>query len=111
MRTVLFNGIALGELSVNFLESPAKVVAKGAFINTTTGQTHGWTTCHQWSPDTIEKLRELRALMERDMAALHFVDGAVSPMGSPTTGGGGLKDGFKGLGERLGAGDDGVPQT
>ena len=110
MRTAKFDGMAIGELSVNFIESPAKVVAKGAFIDRQTGQTHGWSTNHQWSPDTIEKLRELRMLMERDMEAIHFADGSVGPI-SPTTGGGGLGDSFKGLGERLGATDDGVPQT
>ena len=111
MRTVKFNGIALGELSVQFLESPAKIIAKGAFINTESGTTHGWTTCHQWSPATIAKLKELRSLMEQDMAALHFVDASVSTTVGTPTGGGGIAEGFKGLGERLGTTDDVAPQT
>lgn len=111
MREAKFNGIALGELSVNFMESPAKIHAKAAFINTQTGQTHGYTTCHQWSPDVIEKLRELRALMERDVSALHFVDAVVSSASPTTTGSGGMKEGFTGLGEKLGSADDGVPQV
>jgi hypothetical protein len=111
MRSVHFNGIALGELSVNFLEGAPKLVAKGAFINTQTGQTHGWTTCQQWSTDTMEKMKELRLLMERDMSAQHFVDGSVSTTVTTTTGGGGLKDGFQGLGEKFGATDEDVPQV
>lgn len=111
MRTVRFNGIALGELSVQFLESPAVIKAKAAFINTQTGATHGWTTNHQWSPRTIEKLKELRILMEEDIAAFHFVDGSVATVGTSTTGSGGLKDGFQGLGEKFGATDGDVPQT
>ena len=111
MRTAKFDGIALGELSVNFIEAPAKIVAKGAFISRQGGQTHGWTTNHQWSTETIEKLRELRQLMERDMEAIHFADAGGLGAVAPTTGGGSLADSFKGLGERLGATDDGVPQT
>lgn len=110
MREVKFNGIAVGEISINFMENPAKVVAKAAFINTNTGQTHGFTTCHQWSPEVIEKLRELRVLMERDVSALHFED--VGGTGTTTTtGSGGMQQGFVGLGEKLGASDDGVPQV
>ena len=110
MRTVTFNGIALGELNVDFLSTPSKVVAKAAFINTQTGATHGWTTCHQWAPDTMERLRELRALMERDLAAIHFADASgVQPLTS-TTRSGGLQSEMKGLGERLGAPVEEVPQ-
>lgn len=113
MREANFNGIAVGELTVNFLESPAKVVAKGAFINTATGATHGWTTCQQWSPETIIKLKELRALLEQDMVAVHFSDAASSFSGvvsPPTPRGGQIREGFKGLGEHLGSADDEVPQ-
>jgi len=111
MRDANFNALALGELSVNFLEAPAKVTAKAAFINTQTGQTHGWTTCHQWSPDTIEKLRELRMLMERDLGALHFADDAGGVASSTTTTrGGALGKSFQGLGEKLGSVEEEVPQ-
>jgi hypothetical protein len=112
MRTARFNGIALGELSVNFLEQPSKVVAKGAFINTQSGATHGWTTCQQWSPDTLAKLKELRELMEQDMAAVHFADsgyGVIAP--ATTTRSSDLGPKFQGLGERLGTAVDDVPQA
>jgi len=111
MRTVIFNGIALGELNIDFLATPSKVVAKAAFINTQTGATHGWTTCHQWAPDTMERLRELRALMERDLAAIHFADASSGPgPTTSTTRSGGLQSEMKGLGELLGAPVEDVPQ-
>lgn len=111
MRTVFFNGIALGELSVTFLENPPRITAKAAFINTVTGQTHGYTTCYQWSAETVAKLKELRALMERDISVLHFTDAGGSVVAASTTGGGGIGETFKGLGETLGQVDGGAEQA
>jgi hypothetical protein len=111
MRTVFFNGIALGEISVSFIENPPKINAKAAFINTSTGQTHGWTLCHQWSAETVAKLKELRALMERDISVLHFADAGGSVIAASTTGGGGISETFKGLGETLGQVDGGAEQA
>lgn len=112
MRPAKFNAVSVGEISVNFIEQPSKVLVKGAFINTENGQTHGWTTCSQWSPDTVEKLRELRMLMERDMAELHFADFSSAVVGHSSTTGGGLINALpQGLGEALGSVGDGVPQT
>jgi hypothetical protein len=100
-----FNGIALGELTVNFLETPSKVTAKGAFINKTTGSTHGWTTCHQWSAETLEKLKELRACMEQDMLSIHFLD--VLTLGPKEQH---IRESLKGLGEHLGSAEEDIPQ-
>jgi hypothetical protein len=75
--TAKFDGLAVGELSANLLGPMAKLTAKAAFINSETGHTHGWTTNEQWSPETIVKLRELRAAMEADLARIHFGDGLV----------------------------------
>ena len=112
MRSVSFDGISVGEISVNFMEQPPKIQAKAAFISRKTGQTHGWTTCHQWSTETAAKLKELRASMEQDLEALHFADSASAVESSTTTmGSGGLSNGFKGLGEQLGSAGDDVPQT
>jgi hypothetical protein len=103
MRTVLFNHIAVGELSVNFIKGPtAEIKVKAAFVNTENGKTYGWTEGAPWSKETIERLAELRHCMERDLAAVHFADAAE---GSPGTSiaGGSMADAPKGLGERLGS--------
>lgn len=111
MRTAKFNHVAVGELSANFLEMPAKVSAKAAFVDTKTGQTHGSTVCTHWSEATTQKLRELREAMERDLARLHFADAGEGGAVETTTGSGAIRETFKGLGEHLGAADSGVPQT
>ena len=107
MRTVKFDTIRVAEITVSFLESPAVVTAKAAFVNTKSGATHGWTTGKRWSDETMAKLVELRELMERDLSVTHFEDGATS---SPTTSGGSVREAFQGLGEHLGTSEEGVPQ-
>lgn len=108
MRTVKFNAVRVAEITVSVIETPSVISAKAAFVNTETGNTHGWTNCKSWSPETLEKLRELRECMERDISAIHFVDGAIGP--AATTSGGGIRESFKGLGEHLGSSDEPVPQ-
>lgn len=104
-----FDSISIGELSVSFLGSTLTFEGKAAFVNSRTGGTHGWTKNTQWSPATIAKLKELRALMELDLAALHL-DGdgelltdatGVAPARFTPEGGG--------LGEHLGG--DSVPSV
>lgn len=85
--TAKFNAIALGEFTVNFLGPTTKVSAKAAFVGTQTGHTHGWTNNEQWSPETMSKLGELRALMEADLAKIHFSDGRDLTEGGPVFGG------------------------
>jgi hypothetical protein len=75
--TAKFDGLAVGELSANLMGPTVKLTAKAAFVNAESGHTHGWTTNEQWSPTTIEKLRDLRAAMEADLARVHFGDGLV----------------------------------
>lgn len=107
MRSAKFNAIRVAEVTLNLVEATASITAKAAFVDTVSGQTHGWTTGRSWSEETMAKVRELRESMERDLERLHFDDGASSPT---TTSGGGLRDGFKGLGEELGAVEEPVPQ-
>jgi hypothetical protein len=76
--TAKFDGIALGELQANFLGTNTKLTAKAAFVSSESGFTHGWTTMEQWSPETLSKLKELRTLMEADLARVHF-SGAAGP--------------------------------
>jgi hypothetical protein len=80
-----FDGMALGEGTFSFLGATVHLEAKAAFINTKTGDTHGWTKNTQWSPAVIEKLQELRALMEADLGRIHLQEGGeVLVAGAPT---------------------------
>lgn len=99
MRTAKFDKLAVGEMTANFLTVPASIKVKAAFVDSTTGSTHGWTECSNWSPATASKMAELRACMEADLARIHFEDGT-------TTSGGGDQIAYGGLGEALGS----VPQ-
>lgn len=107
MRSAKFDTIRVAEVSVKFLETPAVISAKAAFVNTASGTTHGWTTCTSWSKETMDKLRELRELMERDLSEHHFADAGTS---TTTTSSGDMRDSFQGLGERLGTAEETVPQ-
>lgn len=97
--TPKFNGLVVAEISVDFLKSTAK--AKAAFINTLTGETHGWTEGSNtiWSEQTKIKLRDLREAMEADLAVVHFGD-AVRPNTPASSSPFPTKDG---LGEHLGS--------
>lgn len=108
MPSVKFDAVRIAEITVNLLEAPASISAKAAFVNTKTGATHGWTTGRRWTEATMEKLRELRESMERDLTAQHFDDGATT--GVTTTSGGSPADALQGLGEHLGTGAESVPQ-
>lgn len=101
--TPLFDGIAIGELEANFI-GPTKLSSKAGFVNSKTGHTHGFTTHSDWSQRTLEKLAELRASMEADIAKKHFsdVESVEATSVSP-----GLKlGGDGGLGEHIGTSTD-----
>jgi hypothetical protein len=96
--TPKFNALVVAEIAIDFLKSTAK--AKAAFINTLSGETHGWTEGSNtiWSEQTKIKLRELRESMEIDLAVVHFGDTqrtGTAPTSSPFP----TNDG---LGEHLG---------
>ncbi len=99
-----FNTIALGELTATFTGTTLHVEGKAAFADQRTGQTHGWTKNTQWSHATIEKLKELKALMEVDLGHLHLEGGGESVVGPQSLGtaGRGISMGAGGLGEHLG---------
>jgi hypothetical protein len=94
-----FTGLAIGEITVNRLNAALRMEAKAAFINTRTGQTHGWTTGNQWTPPTLAKLNELLTLMEEDMARTHFEQGEAATTQTATNVNGNTPRG--GLGEYI----------
>lgn len=81
-----FNGLAIGEISINYLSNitarkegdPPVLTVKAAFVNSEKGTTHGWTQGGgkhggpQWSKAVVQKAEELRELLETELAQLHF---------------------------------------
>lgn len=108
--TPIFDSVSIGSLMADLMGGTAntKLEAKVAFVNSQTGQTHGWTTHRQFSPKVLAKVRELTTLMEEEVAALHFsetrptLDAVVPALSSPS-------EGLGGLGEHLGKGE--APQV
>jgi hypothetical protein len=99
--TPKFDGIAVLELSAGLSDpNRAKLQGKAAYVNTVTGQTHGWTSGGpgNWSKETMDLLDALRGSMEKDLANRDF-DSVQTEMDFGEIGG---------LGEHVG---DGVPQA
>lgn len=92
-----FDGLAIGSIEVDFTKQTIQLKAVAGFINTATGDTHGWTRGEGgiWSTETLQKLQELREAMEKDLARLHF-EGAVKKESKV------LDQGTAGIGEFLG---------
>ncbi len=105
-------GVVVASIDMNFLETTARIEAQAALVNPKTGGTIGWMKERNWSPTTMEKVRELRDAMEADLAKNLFEEttGDAFPVtqdaprdvatgaGSPPVGG---------IGEHLGEGGDG----
>lgn len=106
-RVSKFNRVVVGKAIINVIEQPGSLVAEAAFVDTTTGATHGQTTCRTWSPNTAAKMRELLESMSADLEATHFADGSEQ---TATTASGGLVVEPQGLGEHFGGSDEGIPQ-
>jgi len=76
-----FNAVAVLDIdAISFASSPLVLVAHAAYVNTETGNTYGETTGNQWSKTTLDKLAELRACMEADIADRVFVQPAGRPL-------------------------------
>jgi hypothetical protein len=72
--TPAFNAVAVLRIeAIDFAVQSGPIVAHAAFVNIENGRTYGRTQCQNWSKATLEKLAELRALMEADVAAMVFV--------------------------------------
>ncbi len=107
--TPKFDGLALGEIRVDFLSVPGRpcIEVKAAFVSSKTGKSHGWTRAGeatQWSQQVLEKLHALREQLELELAQAHLDDTNKEPemTESPAPGGLGehlsespLKDGFE----------------
>lgn len=94
-----FDGIAVAKIEIDFLKNPVHIEVQAAFVNSKTGDTHGWTRGGvNFSDKTRTLMLQLRDSMEQDLADRHFTTGgsmsASSPARSEQTGG---------IGEFLGA--------
>jgi hypothetical protein len=105
--TPKFNGIAVGSISANVNRDLLHLEATAGFVDTSTGETHGWTKGEGrvWSKRTLLKLRELLDSMEEDLAKMHLGDAALKSSGATSKAG--LDVG--GIGEHLNT--DPVPQV
>jgi len=98
--TPKFNGIAIAQIEINYLQTPMSIDVQAAFVNTTTGDTHAWEKGGvSWSDKTRGLIHDLRTSMEQDLAARHFSGGGTEA--STVTSMAAEKPG--GLGEHLGA--------
>jgi len=109
-RVSKFDKIVVGKATINVVEKPASLVAEAAFVDTNTGATHGMTMCRSWSATTIARLRDLLDAMSVDLELTHFVDGGTEALFDTPKGSGAMESTPQGLGEMLGAADDGIPQ-
>ena len=84
----VFDGLAVGEFTVDRMNGTGTtIVAKGAFINTRTGSTHGFCV-HKgpWSEATIARLQELLVSMEVDIGRTHLENGGSLSIATPAAG-------------------------
>jgi hypothetical protein len=91
--TSKIDAITIGTLNANFLAGPGAISleTKVAFVNSKTGQTHGWTDYKgPWSPAVTAKLKELAEVMEKEIGALHFADTDDISTSRPSEATGGL---------------------
>jgi hypothetical protein len=84
-------------INVDLLQNPIKFDATFAFRCTRTGRTPAFANAQSgvWTPNTLEKLKELCAAMESDMGRA-VLTGSATSIAKP-----GVAEG--GLGEHLGA--------
>jgi hypothetical protein len=91
----------VASISISFLQNPIKFDAQFAFTNSRNGRTPAFANAQSglWSPNTMEKLKELCACMETDMARAVLVGGGD---GATTSSGARAGTAPEGLGEHLG---------
>jgi len=85
--TLKTTGVAVGTISINLKGVTAKIEAEFYLVNPETGSTIAGGSLAHWSPETVEAIRALRSLMERDIGRLIFdqVHSTDSTVGSSAT--------------------------
>lgn len=78
-------GVVVASIDMNFLETTARIEAQAALVNPKTGGTVGWLKERNWSPTTMDKVRELRDAMEADLAKNLFEEPASDGLFPTTT--------------------------
>jgi len=102
----VFDGMVVFTIAVDFTKPNVSLSARAAFVNTATGQTHGWTDGDggMWSAGTMRKLADLRSALESDLGAKHLGGGGSMEQDRKAS-----PDAFSsppdGIGERLEAAD------
>lgn len=78
--TVRFDGLAVSTINADLTKPQLHLEAVAAFVDSSTGETHGWTkaTGPVWSKDTLLKFRELTQSMEEDLSKLHLLGASSS---------------------------------
>ncbi len=77
--TPKFSTLVVREISAEITGMDIKLTGKAAFGDANSNTTYGWTKGEGvWSKETLQQLLALQAMMEQDLARLHFTD-AESP--------------------------------
>lgn len=100
---VRFDGLTISNIMVDFTKQQLHIEATAAFVDSNTGETHGWTKAggRVWSKESMQKLKELTELMERDLANLHLTETS----GAPKEGSNLITRNLGGISEHIGTGD------
>ncbi len=72
--TPKFDTLTILLIKSDMTKLPHSLEAEAAFLDSTTGATHGWTkgSSSFWSEQTMNHFKELKKSMEKDMCKLHF---------------------------------------
>lgn len=96
-----FDSVTMGDINADFKKATISLGGVAAFVDSETGQTHGWTRGEGpvWSKETMLKLQELKDSMEHDLARVHFGDDVIQSNGENTRAGLAFP---RGIGEHIG---------